>query len=225
MLYIYIACYPHLFRYLSFLILSTWDPMTFTWARGPSAWREVPNPNRPVPGSRGCFQRRPVMSAFFFRKKQKKQKPNRVFLWYTYGNYVYVYIYYVCVILYVWKSKICLDIGRALALSTIDQCQWRFLDMFDNSSCYLPLRWNLSCSILSDTSCVLHLLFFGSQYPRDWIISLVKIKSCCIIAHTINPTGFRSHCSKKEVSQSDGATPQTIQHWTMTRPSCGLGSR
>ena len=85
-----------------------------------------------------------------------------------------------CVILYVWKSKICLDIGRALALSTIDQCQWRFLDMFDNSSCYLPLRWNLSCSILSDTSCVLHLLFFGSQYPRDWIISLVKIKSCCI---------------------------------------------
>ena len=104
MLYIYIACYPHLFRYLSFLILSPWDPMTFTWARGPSAWREVPNPNRPVPGSSGCFQRRPVMSAVFFLKKTKT-KP--CFLWYTYGSYVciyrHIYIIYICacVIIYV----------------------------------------------------------------------------------------------------------------------------
>ena len=87
MLYIYIACYPHLFRYLSFLILSPWDPMTFTWARGPSAWREVPNPNRPVPGSSGFFL--------------KKTKTKPCFLWYTYGSYVciyrHIYIYYIYV--------------------------------------------------------------------------------------------------------------------------------
>ena len=44
----------------------------------------------------GLLPKAPSDVGVFFSKK-KKQKPNRVFLWYTYGNYVYVYIYIMCV--------------------------------------------------------------------------------------------------------------------------------